>query len=313
MLLFLPERLYKSHKDIIDLYQEKAKELMKNETLYKDLVSYVSENIDNEKYNKTQKIWMELYNKLFPLCDDDDKEELYLCFNEEKAAMELIKCKSKEVKLYCLYIIITTSQDLPLNRIHEFETLYGSLSLEEINSLSDRIILAHYLNLLRISNESLESYDDIYKYIEKLLKGVPNKFKTTYFLDILKHHIVQYLPYLMVSAIQNSYKTKISNQQETLTKFKTFVFDTIDLIKYNDYEYSFHYMKLCILFDGLVWDLTNGKEHGNFLHEYFLRFKKDQKRAFFASNSHNYDPKELLDFVAENKNLATEMYDLLYN
>ena len=312
MLLFLPENLYRKNKDLINEYQKQANDLISEEKSYKELVSYVSEGINSENYEKMQSIFLKLYDKLNEVCVDQDKIQLYICFNENMAKNELKNCATPESMLYCLYVIITNNNGQDDKYINKFESVYISLPNEQKNELSERIILAHYLNLMRSKWNKIKTYNEVYDYIKQLIDNVPEKFKTEYFYNILKHHIIQYLPGLMSRAIETSYKGKIINQQKTVEIYKKFVKDVIDLLSYEDYEYSFHYLNLCVLLDSVLGDLTNYSETFNLVNDYTTHFKNDQRRAFFASKSHNYDPYELLSFVEENKKFVPELYRLIY-
>lgn len=313
MLLFLPENLYRKNKKLVDKYQEKAKNLIANENLYKNLVSYVSDGINSEKYQEMQAILIELYNELMKNCVDQDKLELYICFNEEMAKTQLKNCTTNESKLYCLYVIITNSNGNADKYIQEFESIYKTLTDKERDMLSERVILAHYLNLMKTNWSVFKTYDEVYDYLVDLMNGVPEKFKTEYFYKILKHHVIQYLPGLMSSAIENSYVTKMSDKQGTIDDFKSFVNKTLDLLKYEDCEYSFHYLNLSVLFDSVLMDLNNHTENFGLVDDYTSRFIVDQRKAFFESKSHNYDPKDLIDFVDENKTLLSGLYKAVYD
>lgn len=314
MLFFLPEHLYNSNKELVNQYQERANELIKKETKYKNLTSYITEGINNKNYEKMQAIWNELYDELYNILSEEDKKELYICYNEQDSILKLKECTTNETILYCLYVIITNHMKNFENYIDEFENRYENLTDNEKEILSDRIILAHYLNIFIKTGEKklLKTYDEVYNFLLNILEDVPEKFKTEYFYTILKHHMLQYLPILTVTALEQSYKDKVINQEKTINNFKKFTYNIFELLQYEDYEYSYHYMRICLFFDSILLDLNNQTENTNYLHEYSLRFKNNQKKCFYASNSHNYDPYELLDFVENNEKLVPELYKILF-
>lgn len=313
MLLYLPEHLYNANKALVDEYQAKANKLIENETLYKNLVSYVTEGIDAHNYAAMQEIWQELYDKLYAKLNEEDKKELYICFNEEEAVNMLEKCNTAETKLYCLYVIITNSND-PDKYIVKFEEIYNSLDAKEINSLSERIILAHYLNDFIETGKRglLPTYPRVLKYIKSILNDIPEKFKTEYFYKILKHHIIQYLPAIAELATNNAFANIMLYQDLMISQFKKFRDSIIELLAYEDYQYSYHYMRLSLYFDSVLLDLSTHHMESTYLKEYINHFKEDQRRAFMASNSHNYDSDEFLVFVKEYKDKVPELYTIIY-
>lgn len=314
MLLYLPEHLYNTNKTLVDKYQAKANKLIKNETLYKNLVSYVTEGIDAHNYAAMQEIWQELYDELYSKLNKEDKLELYVCYNEEKAKDVLKQAKTNELKLYCLYLIITLSDVPPAKYIKEFEELYNSLTQEELDSLSERIMLAHCINqFIEVSrNGVLPTYPRVLKYIQDMLASVPEKLNTEYFIKILKHHVVQYLPAISQLATNNAFSNIILYQDLMIKQFKEFRDTILSLIAYEDYQYSYYFMRLALYFDNVLLDLSTHKLKSDYLEKYTNSFRENQRRAFMASNSQNYDSNELLDFVKEHRELVPELYTIIY-